>query len=212
MKKIAVTIMIFTAVCFAFYCANKETYVEDDVHNRVIYNLEDVVANPDNYPDYSIEIFDSNSEYINTIIKDENVNSDIKLNLQKSENEENIVYARYKDTVAVTNKYSISPYYYIKFITENGKIIGIDCITAAAIDFQCGDKKYSFSGSMLYLNESTSAIYQNIYGNFYRKGETTVRQAATETLMKIVYTFDTQEYPDNSVAFSTQRGVYFQFK
>ena len=121
------------------------------------------------------------------------------------------MYACYKDKVAATNKYSIYPYYYIKFISENGKVKGIDGITAAAIDFADGSKRRNFSGAMLYLNESNSGIYQDIYGNFYNEGVTFVRQADTESLMKIEYTVNSQEYSDKSVAFSSQRGIYFQF-
>ena len=213
MKKVSICIAVLIAMLLVFKYANKEIYVEDDVHSRVISNFEDVVANPESYPDYSIEVFDSHSVYIDEIIADTNVNAEARKNLYLPpyEDEENIVYARYKDKVAVTNKYNIYPYYYIKFISENGKVCGIDSITAAAIDFADGRKVRSFSGAMLYLNESNSGIYQNIYGNFYDNGITFARQADTETLMKIEYTLDSQQYSDKAVAFSSQRGIYFQF-
>ena len=211
MKKIAISLVLVVAVSFIFYCASRETYVDDNVHSRVIYDFEDVVANPENYPDYSIEVFDSCSAYIDEIMSDENVNSDIKNNILPTENEANIVYARYKDKVAVTDKYSISPYYYIKFIVDNGKVNGIDSITAAAIDLKDDGKSRSFNGAMLYLNESNSGIYQCIWGNIYKSGKTTFRQDNTETLMRVEYYVDLNGNPRDSVSFDSQRGIYFQF-
>ena len=81
MKKLSVIIVLLIAVLLAFKYANKEVYIQDDVHSRVIHDFEDVVANPENYPDYSIEVFDSHSSFIDEIVADKNVNTDIKNNL-----------------------------------------------------------------------------------------------------------------------------------
>ena len=214
MRKFFLSAVVLIGIISIFSYVNREYSVEDDVHSRVIYDFEDVVTNPDKYPDYSIEVFGNHSDFIDEIIADENINNDIKTNLYLThyDDEENMVYARYKDRVAVTNKYIISPIYYIKFIAENGKVIGIDSITAAGIDFTYGKINRSFSGAMLYLNESESGIFQDIYGNFYNKDKTIAKQADSETLFKIEYTLSGQSYPDNSVAFSTMRGIYFQFE
>lgn len=214
MKKNFIIVAVLIGIIGVFSYINREYWVEDDVHSRVIYDFEEVVANPDKYPDYSIEVFASHSDFIDEIIADETINNDAKINLYfpPYDDEENMVYARYKDKVAVTNKYSISPIYYIKFIEENGKVIGIDSITAAGIDFTDDKINRSFSGVMLYLNESKSGIFQNIYGNFYDNASTVAKQDDTETLYRIKYTLSGQTYPDNSVAFSTMRGIYFQFK
>jgi len=214
MKKLFISAVVLIGIISIFGYANREYSVEDDVHSRVIYDFEDVVINPDKYPDYSIEVFASHSDFIEEIIADENINNDAKINLYLPpyDDEKDIVYARYRDKVAVTNKYNIYPVYYIKFIEENGKVISIDSIAAAGIDFEDSKINRSFSGTMLYLNESESGIFQDIYGNFYNKDKTVAKQKNSQTHMKIEYTLSQQAYPDNSVAFSNARGIYFQFE
>lgn len=188
MKKI---LNLLLAVLMLALCSINNNVIkaenEEDYHSSYI-DLEEILQNPENYPDVEIKLYDA-EEYVQMIKEDTEMPNDKKQEIisevmKTSRAVAKTKYATVYDTAVITSSYQVRPYFYMQYAWDtphesSGSPCRISKIQYANLDRNYNGSSKQFSGILYYNLESGKQIFWDLNGDFFNNGTTTVSFGAT---------------------------------
>lgn len=213
MKKSIICIFMFISLLFssAQFVRASDSFSEE---NEI--NINEVVKNPDEYPDIEI-IKQTAEEFKETLFNDENISSEDRNNIINDVNQNSrsrasstYDYWTFYTTCSVTSSYSCKPYFYTytNFNGPSHEPSQFVKVYYGNIDRNWKGTTKQFTGSLYYKLESSKKIFWDLNGDFYNNGTTSSTTGGQVGLGEFANTSFSVSYSTNHYAYVHKSGRY----
>ena len=189
-------------------------FTEPSEHNVV--NLDDVLANPEKYPNIEINIVDT-KEYIDIIRNSNTINPETKNELIDNAITSSLTrgvvyeYLTLKDTAKIDYGYSCYPYFFCKMEYNSGfstpnRIVSVEY---ADINLDYYGISKVFAGNLHYILKAGNRLYWDLNGHYYNNGDISISYGGSIGITGAASTSFTVGYSSSHYAYKQVTGEYY---